>query len=119
MQDSRHAARQSRGSGSWLLSTAFVFVVMFGALRGRALLLIPALLLLMVIVSKLAHAFRTRRRAEVPTPHPISYEQRAQVMRELGAGNTFQAVRLYRSFTGADLYTARRTIETWRRGLPG
>ncbi|MDO5084405.1 MAG: DUF1707 domain-containing protein [Arachnia propionica] len=116
MQGSHHAARQHRGNAIWWISTVFVFAVMFGALRGRAFLLIPLFLVGMAIMSKWTSTSRARQQASTPQ---LSHQQRSQVMRELASGNTFQAIRLYRGFTGADLHTAKMTIDAWRRGLPG
>ncbi len=67
------------------------------------------------IYPSLAHS---RQTPSYP-PREVTFQERDQIMMHITAGRKIEAIRIYRQITGADLATAKNTIEAWSRGLPG
>ncbi|GAA4893473.1 hypothetical protein GCM10025789_08330 [Tessaracoccus lubricantis] len=65
--------------------------------------------------------FEKRRYQEVgPAPQPtrpLTYSEREYVMDEVRAGRKINAVKRYRELTGADLRTAKETVDSWSRQI--
>ena len=106
---------------SWY-NQAWVFwgvIVLVMTSRGILWPLVPIVIFAMVIAPKLSR-LRNRRTALPPVqPRQLTFQERDRVMREIEAGRKIHAIKLYREFTGADLRTAKNTIDAWGRDFPG
>ena len=101
---------------------AWVFwgvIILVMTSRGILWPLVPIVIFAMVIAPKLSRS-RNRRTALPPVqPRQLTFQERDRVMREIEAGRKIHAIKLYREFTGADLRTAKNTIDAWGRDFPG
>lgn len=50
-------------------------------------------------------------------PRPLTYSEREWVMDEVRAGRKINAIKRYRELTGADLRTAKSTVDSWSRQI--
>ncbi|WP_052459615.1 DUF1707 domain-containing protein [Tessaracoccus massiliensis] len=57
------------------------------------------------------------RAATTAPPRPLTYSEREWVMEEVRAGRKINAIKRYRELTGADLVTAKNTVESWGRQI--
>lgn len=109
------------GNNPWYTSV-WVFwgaVVLVMSSRGALWFMIPLVLVAMIVGKKIAHSQGRRPSLPPSSPRQLTFEERDQVMREIAAGRKISAIKMYREITGADLRTAKYTIDAWARGIPG
>lgn len=81
-------------------------------------ILIPlAAIWIWVIYPSLVKNRRARPVQPAAPPRPLTYMEREHVMDEVRAGRKINAIKRYRELTGADLVTARHTVELWSRQI--
>lgn len=87
-----------------------------GASDGRLAFLIPlAILWVWVIYPSIAR--KNAISGPARAPRPLTYEEREQVMFDVRMGNKIAAIKRYRELTGADLRTAKITVDAWAREI--
>ena len=118
---SYESSQESAKNKPWY-NQAWVFwgvIILVMTSRGILWPLVPIVIFAMVIAPKLSRS-RNRRTALPPVqPRQLTFQERDRVMREIEAGRKIHAIKLYREFTGADLRTAKNTIDAWGRDFPG
>ncbi len=88
-----------------------------GASRGMGVNLLGSMIGCFVFIAMLKvrkGGFRLRRK---PDYGPLNAAQRDEVLALLKSGRSYDAVDLYRRYSGADLRTATTAIESWRNEL--
>ena len=58
-----------------------------------------------------------RQQAVAAPPRPLTFYEREELLDEIRSGRPITAIKRYRELTGADLYTAKMTVEALRREI--
>lgn len=95
----------------WML---FVAVGLTMLTNGRLGPLIPLMALWIWAIHPSITRSRHRRRQP---PRPLLHHEHEEVMALVRAGQEIPAIKRYRELTGADLVTAKNTVEAWARSL--
>lgn len=99
----------------WLLMVAIMLTVMIGDWFG---FLIPAAAIwIWVVAPALDKERRRRQQAVAAPPRPLTFHEREELLDEIRAGHPTSAIKRYRELTGADLYTAKMTVDALRREI--
>jgi hypothetical protein len=99
----------------WLMVVAIVLAMVSD---GRVGLLVPAVAIwIWVIAPSLAKERERRQQAVAAPPRPLTFYEREELIAKINAGRPTSAVRRYRDLTGADLYTAKVTVEALKREI--
>ncbi len=110
-----HGAAQPWYTQWWLIIAA---VILVAATDGRMGFLIPAVAIwIWVIAPSLTKERQRRQQAVAAPPRPLTFYEREELIAEINAGRPMSAIRRYRDLTGADLYTAKVTVEALRREI--
>ena len=111
-----HQAPPTPWYAQWWLIIAAVIITM--ASDGRVGFLIPAVAIwIWVIAPSLTKERQRRQQAVAAPPRPLTFYEREELIAEINAGRPMSAIRRYRDLTGADLYTAKVTVEALRREI--
>lgn len=112
----QHQAPPTPWYAQWWLIIAAVILV--SATDGRLGFLIPAVAIwIWVIAPSLTKERQRRQQAVAAPPRPLTFYEREELIAEINAGRPMSAIRRYRDLTGADLYTAKVTVEALRREI--
>lgn len=100
----------------WMIILA---VVVGSALDIAGVLIILTALWVWVIYPSMIENRRHKalRAATTAPPRPLTYSEREWVMEEVRAGHKITAIKRYRELTGADLVTAKNTVDGWARQI--
>ena len=110
-----HAAPTPWYAQWWLILVAVGLTTLTD---GRMGFLIPAVAIwIWVIAPSLAKERRRREQAVAAPPRPLTFYEREELITEIRSGRPMSAIRRYRDLTGADLYTAKMTVEALRREI--
>lgn len=101
----------------WLLVVA---IVVTSATGGRLGFIVPMVAIWIFVI---APSIARGRQSAVEEPHepprPLTFYEREELIAEIRADRPMTAIRRYRELTGADLITARITVEQLRREIGG
>lgn len=98
----------------WIILPA---IFLSSAADGRLWFLIP---LAIAWVWAIYPSISRRKAVAAPTQaprRPLTYDEREQVMFDVRMGNKIAAIKRYRELTGADLVTAKLTVDAWAREI--
>ena len=99
----------------WIFVLAIVLTSMTG---GRMGFLIPAVAIWIFVIAPAMDRERQRRQQAVAAPpRPLTFYEREELLDEIRSGRPITAIKRYRELTGADLYTAKMTVEALRREI--
>ncbi|MHA6513779.1 DUF1707 SHOCT-like domain-containing protein [Tessaracoccus sp. Z1128] len=99
----------------WILIVAVMVTGMSG---GRMGFLIPAVAIWIFVIAPALDKERQRRQhAAAGPPRPLTFYEREELLDEIRSGRPITAVKRYRELTGADLYTAKMTVDALRREI--
>lgn len=116
-----HPAHPSQVAGKpwhsqwWILVVAILLTSMTA---GRMGFLIPAVAIwIFVIAPAMDREQQRRQQAVAAPPRPLTFYEREELLDEIRSGRPLTAIKRYRELTGADLYTAKMTVEALRREI--
>lgn len=111
----RHHGGKPWYSQWWILMVAIMVTTMSS---GRLGFLLPAVAIWIWVIAPALDRERQRRRPAVSAPpRPMTFYEREELLDEIRAGRPISAVKRYRELTGADLYTAKMTVDALRREI--
>lgn len=96
----------------WMIPAALMF---FGIIANSGTFGIFPFIIAAIVFANIR---KQRRRVSASLPlRPLTYYERDTIMQMISTGNKVAAIKQYRQFTGADLYTARMTVEAMGREI--
>ncbi|MFT3888687.1 MAG: DUF1707 domain-containing protein [Arachnia sp.] len=95
----------------WWIILPFVFI------GFRLWWIIPMVALWLWVIYPSIEQGRARRQVAAVPPRPLTYAERDQVMALVRSNNKIHAIKRYRELTGADLKTAKFTVDAWSREI--
>ncbi|MBB1509882.1 DUF1707 domain-containing protein [Tessaracoccus sp. MC1756] len=98
----------------WMI---FVGIALAGALDWGFLVVLMALWIWLIYPMVFENRRGLSAAPSMEPPRPLTYSEREYVMDEVRAGRKINAVKRYRELTGADLRTAKNTVDSWGRQI--
>lgn len=99
----------------WLLMVAVILTMVTD---GRVGFIVPAVAIWLFVIAPAMDRERQRRQQAVAAPpRPLTFYEREELLDEIRSGRPLTAIKRYRELTGADLYTAKMTVEALRREI--
>ncbi|MDO5676204.1 MAG: DUF1707 domain-containing protein [Propionibacteriaceae bacterium] len=119
LEPAQQSADVAQGGTPWYAQWWMVIVAVFvaGMLDTGAIIILAALWVWVIYPNLIGKRRQLPRPSPAGPPRPLTYMEREWVMEELRKGNKILAIKRYRELTGADLRTAKNTVETWGRQI--